>query len=302
MGFEPLVSIVMNCYNSDLFLKEAIDSVYAQTYSNWEIVFWDNASTDESATIAKSYDQQLRYFLAENNTPLGEARNLALKKVSGKYVSFLDCDDLYLPEKLESQVRQMEGGDYSMCYGGVIVIDEDGSYKKKNKIKDKAGFLLRDLLLHYEINMQTVMIRASILQNEHIFFDTSLKFSPDYDLFMRIAVNHNVCSISDYLVKYRKRGDSLTNKLIDHIGPEMEFTLNKIKAAQDFPDDLSAEFDTAMRMVNFYRALPYIEKSDYSSARKYVRKSNMMKKKIFLCYLLLFFPVNSKLLMRLIMR
>ena len=76
----PLVSIIMNCYNGAKFLEEAIDSIYTQTYSNWEIVFWDNASTDDSASIAKSYDDRLKYHLALETTPLGEARDLALKK------------------------------------------------------------------------------------------------------------------------------------------------------------------------------------------------------------------------------
>ena len=97
----PLVSIIMNCYNGEKFLKEAIDSIYAQTYSNWEIIFWDNASTDDSACIAKSYDDRLKYHLAQETTPLGEARDLALKKINGKYISFLDCDDIWLPKKLK---------------------------------------------------------------------------------------------------------------------------------------------------------------------------------------------------------
>ena len=80
----PLVSIILNCYNGAKYLEEAIDSIYAQTYSNWEIIFWDNASTDESASIAKSYDDRLKYHQALETTPLGAARDLALKKITGK--------------------------------------------------------------------------------------------------------------------------------------------------------------------------------------------------------------------------
>ena len=68
----PLVSIAMNCYNSDEYLQEAIDSVYAQSYSNWEIIFWDNASTDGSVNIVKSYDGRIKYYLVPKITPLGE--------------------------------------------------------------------------------------------------------------------------------------------------------------------------------------------------------------------------------------
>ena len=79
-SYQPLISVIMNCYNGAKFLEEAIDSIYSQTYSNWEIIFWDNASTDDSASIAKSYDDRLKYHLALETTPLGEARDLALKK------------------------------------------------------------------------------------------------------------------------------------------------------------------------------------------------------------------------------
>ena len=105
METAPLVSIVVNCYNGEQFLKEAINSIYTQTYSNWEIIFWDNVSTDDSATIAQSYDKRLKYHLAHQTTPLGKARALAAGKARGKYLAFLDCDDLWLDSKLENQIE-----------------------------------------------------------------------------------------------------------------------------------------------------------------------------------------------------
>ena len=84
----PLVSIIMNCYNGSSYLGKAIDSVVCAKIFRLGDNFWDNASTDESGTIAKSYDKRLKYFRTEKNTPLGEARNSALSKVSGKYIGF----------------------------------------------------------------------------------------------------------------------------------------------------------------------------------------------------------------------
>ena len=97
----PIVSVIMNCYNSARYLREAIDSVYAQTYKKWEIIFWDNASTDNSAAIARSYDDKLKYFKSEANVPLGKARNWAIEKAQGKYVAFLDDADLFHPVSTE---------------------------------------------------------------------------------------------------------------------------------------------------------------------------------------------------------
>src|SRR5450755_3635344 len=97
------VSIIMNCLNGERFVREAIDSVYAQSYSDWEIVFWDNASTDKTGEIAQSYDSRLRYFRADQTVPLGPARNLAIQRARGEWVGFVDYDDLSMPDRLTRQ-------------------------------------------------------------------------------------------------------------------------------------------------------------------------------------------------------
>ena len=104
MPDTPLVSIIMNCYNGERYLSEAINSVYSQTYKNWEIIFWDNASTDNTAEIAQSYDKKLKYFRSQETTVLGEARVCAVEKSRGQYLAFLDCDDFWEVDKLEEQI------------------------------------------------------------------------------------------------------------------------------------------------------------------------------------------------------
>jgi glycosyltransferase involved in cell wall biosynthesis len=296
-----LVSIIMNCYNGQRFLKEAIDSVYQQDYHNWEIIFWDNASDDDSANIANSYDKKLKYFLAPNNTPLGEARNIAIRKASGKYVAFLDCDDKYLPEKITRQVNMMENNQCALCYGSVIVINEDGVQIRKNIVTDKHGHILDQLLLKYEINMQTVMIRRNILTENSLSFDTKLKFSPDYDLFMRIAAEHKICSLSNYLAEYRKVETSLTVKLLDHIAPEMEYTLKKLSSKSNISSKMNDNFKVAFQMLYFYRSLPLIRSGQYLQARKNIFKSVKVKYRYIIYYLILFFPVNRTWLLKLMM-
>ena len=107
MDKSPLVSIVMNCYNGEKFLREAINSIYDQTYQNWEIIFWDNASTDSSAEIALTYNDKLKYNISKSNTSLGRARALAVGEASGEYLAFLDCDDLWHGKKLERQIDKI---------------------------------------------------------------------------------------------------------------------------------------------------------------------------------------------------
>ena len=300
---SPLVSIVMNCYNGEQFLREAIDSIYAQSYTNWEIIFWDNGSSDDSAKIAKSYDARLKYFFASNTTPLGEARNLALKKVSGEYIAFLDCDDRYLPDKLFMQVEKMKSGQYAMCYGGVIVINESGHEIRRDNILDMEGKFFDQLLLRYNINMQTVMIRRSILLGADLSFHPTLKFSPDYDLFMRIAIDNAICSVSNYLVEYRKVKDSLTTKLVDRIPVEMEYTLSELYKINSSSDEaIENGFKVAFQMLYFYKSLPFLKSGEYSEARELILKSVRVRKIYLIYYMATFIPIVRSFLLKVIMK
>ncbi|MDC1454446.1 glycosyltransferase, partial [Pelagibacteraceae bacterium] len=123
---NPLVSIIINCYNGEKYLAEAINSIYSQTYKNWEIIFWDNASSDKSALIAKSYDSKLKYYNSNFTSSLSHARFQAFKKTKGKYISFLDCDDLWKKDKIEKQIKIIsKDEDIGFVYGlSEIIYDE----------------------------------------------------------------------------------------------------------------------------------------------------------------------------------
>ena len=118
---KPLVSVIINCFNGEKYLREALDSIITQTYNNWEIIFWDNQSTDKSAEIFKSFkDSRLKYYCASSHADiLYEARNYALKKTNGDFIAFLDVDDWWLPNKLEKQIPLFDDPDVGLVYGNV---------------------------------------------------------------------------------------------------------------------------------------------------------------------------------------
>ena len=96
----PNVSVIMNCYNGSIYLGKAIESVILQTYKNWELIFWDNKSTDNSASILKKYrDNRIKYFISDTHTSQYEARRKAVLKAEGNYIAFLDVDDWWEPKK-----------------------------------------------------------------------------------------------------------------------------------------------------------------------------------------------------------
>ena len=108
MNQKGLVSIIMNCFNGEKYLNQSINSIYNQTYKNWEIVFWDNLSKDNSSQIANSYDDKLKYYKAERFMSLGLARKEAVRKASGEFIAILDVDDLWMEDKLEKEVKAFE--------------------------------------------------------------------------------------------------------------------------------------------------------------------------------------------------
>ena len=98
-----LVSVVMNCHNGEAFLRESIKSLISQTYKKWELIFWDNNSTDKSEKILKEFnDERIKYFKSDSYLKLYHARNLAINQTEGDFVTFLDSDDLWNSKKLET--------------------------------------------------------------------------------------------------------------------------------------------------------------------------------------------------------
>lgn len=115
---KGLVSIVMPSYNTAAYIEESIQSVLAQTYTNWELVIVDDCSTDNTDAIVKPYlaDNRIRYLKNEINSGAAISRNLALREAKGKWIAFLDSDDLWHPEKLEKQLTFMDETGYRFTY------------------------------------------------------------------------------------------------------------------------------------------------------------------------------------------
>lgn len=224
----PLVSVVINCFNGERYLRQAMDSIAAQTHPSWEIVFWDNGSTDGSADVARSYGSRVRYFRAAVTTPLGAARNLALQQASGDYVAFLDCDDVWMPETLATLVAAMEGAPWAACYGGIVRIDAAGREIGTWLPPAREGDLLDALLTEFDINVPAVLVRRSALVETGLSFDPVIVASEEYCLFMQLAAKRPLRSMPVPVARYRIHDGALTNRSIAKWAEEREYTLQRI--------------------------------------------------------------------------
>jgi len=261
MKTQPLVSVIMNCYNGDKYLKEAIDSVYAQTYQNWEIIFWDNASTDNSPQIAQSYDSRLKYYRANQTTFLGEARVLAVNEAQGEYLAFLDCDDVWYPDKLEKQIELfLENPELGIVYGDAEIIYESDN-RLVRTFSNGEHFPEGDVFYQL-VKYNFIPFVSTIISRNKYYecggFSTELKNSTDYHLFLKLAYKYKVAALQTLCCKYREHGNNLSKK---------QYVINVIEgidAIKSFPnDDIMLQF-IKFRYVEL--ALAYFKEKNITNA------------------------------------
>ena len=291
----PTVSVIMNCLNCEKYLKEAIDSVFAQTYEDWEIVFWeDSASKDNSERISKSYGSKLRYFRSDVSLPLYGSRNLALQQARGKYIAILDCDDLWLPTKLEEQIPLLErDDDIGLVCSDAFWFNDRGKEKRHFEIaKPYRGDVFSELLLLNFINTQTVVIRREAFDSMEELFDGRLIMSGDYDAYLRISYNWKVDYVDKPLARYRIHGNSKSQrdgrKLIS---VELDLIMENLKKTVDgLEDKYPTELNAVRRKRDVQLSLLDWEGGDKSKARKRLRVHMSDGVVYLVLYLLMYLP------------
>lgn len=208
------VSVIMNGHNVAAYVAAAIELVLAQTFSDWEVVFWDNLSTDRTAQIVAGYsDPRLRYFLAPKFTSLGEARNQAIRESRGELIAFLDCDDIWLPEKLKRQLPLFDDPEVGLVYSDTIFFNARGDEKRSyGGVLPGRGRCFRQLLGRYFLSMETVVLRRTALEAQTVWFDPRFNFIEEADLFRRIAHDWKIEGVADALARWRVHASSWTFK------------------------------------------------------------------------------------------
>ena len=221
----PTVSVIMNCLNCSKYLREAMDSVYAQTYKDWEIIFWDNASTDNSAEISKDYDEKVNYFRGKETVSIGKARNLAIEQARGEYIAFLDCDDMWMPEKLELQLHALEKENTNFCYSKVRWItyskegQEIGSRVLGKRLPCEGHRLIMELCKGNIITWSSLMAKAELCKE--IKFNEKLRRLEDYDHILRASPKMRLSYIDQELATYRMYPTNFTSLLHDIASEEL---------------------------------------------------------------------------------
>ena len=210
---EPLVSIITPLYNSEKYIAETIESVLAQTYSNWEMIIVDDCSKDNSTKIVEEYqkkDRRIKLYRNEINKGVSYTRNRAIDLSQGKYIAFLDSDDLWKKEKLEKQIKFMEEKNVVLSYTAYEKINEDGSKRGEVRVPDKLDY--EELLKNCLIGFLTAIYRKEELKD----FKFINSKAEDYIFWLSILKRINYAyGLNEILASYRVLNNSRSSNKID---------------------------------------------------------------------------------------
>ena len=212
MDSSPLLSVLMPVFNSERFVAEAIESVLNQTFKDFEFLIFDDCSTDKSFEIIEDFkrkDSRIKVFLNEKNLGVVESRNKLINLSKGKYIAWLDSDDIALKNRFEVQIKFLEEHpEIGMVGAYPIIIDENSKKTGKWWFETDPQKLKIELFFHSPFLSSSVMIRTSCLPPN--FYDSRFPVAEDFDLYSKISEHSDAANIPKFLVKYRINSKGLS--------------------------------------------------------------------------------------------
>jgi teichuronic acid biosynthesis glycosyltransferase TuaG len=214
---EELVSIIMPAYNCGDFIAISLDSVIAQTYQNWEVIVIDDCSVDNTEEVVKTYsskDTRIKYYKMDKNSGAAVARNKAVELASGKYMAFLDSDDVWFPEKLSRQLSIMKEHGYNFTCTSYTKINEQGVYLNRTiKAKGKND---------YSGVLKTCPGNSTVIYNSESlgkFKIPNIKKRNDYVLWLQILKKTDyLYGIEEPLSSHRIRTEAISSNKLSLVG------------------------------------------------------------------------------------
>ncbi len=237
-----MVSVIMPAYNAENYINDSINSVFSQTYTDWELIIVDDGSTDATALKVKSWiekDNRIQYYYQENGKQ-GKARNLGISKSKGEYLAFLDADDLWLPDKLNIQIIEIQKKNVDLVFSNAYIFNNDEIFDVSKKMNIQADIFYDNNWVKFFLEMNRIPILTVLVKKEKVIkvgcFSEELEIQnvEDYHLWLKLLMsNCTFCSLNYILAKYRIHNNSATSA--------DKMALNKIPNAfydllQFFPD------------------------------------------------------------------
>ena len=198
----PLVSVILPVYNAELYVRESIQSILNQSFSDFELIILNDGSTDDSEIVISEFqDERIKYVKNETNLKLIDTLNLGLKLAQGKYIARIDADDVAFPDRFEKQITFLENnpdfglvGSFAECFG-----DTNGILKYVEEDQD----IRFALLTHNPFIHSTIMVRSTVLKENNLTYKKDQLHVEDYDLWIQMLAFTKAKIIPECLIKYR---------------------------------------------------------------------------------------------------
>lgn len=285
----PLVSVVIPAYNCAEFITETLESVYKQTYKNYEIIVVDDGSADGTKSALDPHMEKIRYFYQENKGTAA-ARNAGVEKARGELIAFLDNDDLWLPEKLELQVRALQKYPEA-CF----VFTEGKSFDGSGLLKDSLipkhfrkwinshnydrSIFLRGWIFEEFLPANIICSATSVLVKKQCLLDIGgldeeISIGDDYDLYLRLARHYPVCLVKKCLYMWRFRENNQS-------GPNDDIRMFRWRKADIevleknrniIPNELKPEVNKRLKKLYWKCGWFYFNQNQFSDSRKMLFK------------------------------
>ena len=211
----PKVSVVIPTYNYAQYIKEAIDSVLVQTHKDCEIIVVDDGSTDDTKGVVSQCGPDVKYIY-QKNQGVSAAKNIGIRNSEGEYIAILDSDDLWLPSKIEKQIRLFEANSgLGLVYSDGLVFGEErpwDDFSLGGNMNFYRGRIFDKLILGNFIPSTSALIKRDCFDKVGLF-DINLGVCEDWDMWLRISLHYEVDYVDELLVKRRKHRGSLVTKV-----------------------------------------------------------------------------------------
>ncbi len=210
----PSISVLMPVYNASAFLREAIESILDQTFCDFELLIFNDASNDDSALLIKSFnDSRIRFFSSEFNQGYVHHLNEGIQLARGKYIARMDADDISEKERLEKQFNFMESHpEVGICGAQVVTINETGVFQAMGYHYHTDAELRIRLLSDSCFAHPLVMIRKSILIENKLYYKAELMPAEDYAMWVELSLISCLANLPDFLLRYRVHSNQITKK------------------------------------------------------------------------------------------
>lgn len=291
---SPKVSINLCCYNSEINLRETLDSIVNQTYKDWELIIINDGSSDSTESIIYEYLNQgfqITYYYQENKG-LGYSRNKAMKRSQGEYIAFIDHDDIWMTEKLAKQVPLFQDPEVGLVFCDTVYFNDRGDEERLySRRKYATGSCFEALLIDYFLAMPSVVIRSSVLADMEEWFDPRFYMNEEADLFIRIAHKWKLAMVDAPLAKWRMHPASLTWTRYSKFADEFEEMLVKYhQLYPDFASRYAKEIRALKRHIALIRAKWFLETGDLSSMRSQLSPHIFLSMRALILFLISCFP------------